>query len=107
MYSRLEAALTTFVKARPPGIYKQEYLDELCRRYGSSGESVSAPPRPDWCFEETEEVKPGVSRKRGRERQNDVSIVLSHNMMQQHGLSKARIEISFIHMLNVGDTLPP
>ena len=73
--SRLEAAMATFIKARPPGIYKQEYLDELSRRYGG-GEIMPAPSRPDWCHEESEEetgTMEGGGKKRRREQQNDVS----------------------------------
>lgn len=36
-------------KARPPGIYKQDYINELFRRYGDIGDALSAPPLPDWC----------------------------------------------------------
>ena len=81
LVSRLEAAMATFIKARPPGIYKQEYLDELSRRYGG-GESMPAPPRPAWCQEESEgdiagAMESGGSKKRRREQQNDVSHSIS------------------------------
>lgn len=48
--SSIDAAIDLFCKARPPGIYKQDYLDELLKKYGD-GEftSIPAPVRPDWC----------------------------------------------------------
>ncbi len=47
-------AIDLFSKARQPGIYKQDYLNELLRRYGDeSSVSISAPPRPDWCLSKT------------------------------------------------------
>lgn len=36
-------------KARPPGIYKQDYINELFRRYGDPNDALSAPSLPDWC----------------------------------------------------------
>lgn len=34
---------------RPPGIYKQDYLEELCRRYSEVEFTPPAPELPDWC----------------------------------------------------------
>lgn len=48
----VEAALATFAQARSPGIYKQDYINELYRRYDSSGEPPIAPELPDWGIEE-------------------------------------------------------
>ncbi|EDO40094.1 predicted protein [Nematostella vectensis] len=48
----IEAAVECFTKCRPPGIYKQEYLNELSRRYGDSADPPSAPELPDWCYED-------------------------------------------------------
>ncbi|KAG6444076.1 mRNA-capping enzyme [Manduca sexta] len=50
----LEAALKEFASMRPPGIYKQDYLEELYRRYDTVEDTPPAPPRPDWCNEEEE-----------------------------------------------------
>ncbi|XP_074655994.1 mRNA-capping enzyme-like [Tubulanus polymorphus] len=47
----VDAAVDMYRKARPPGIYKQDYLEELYRRYGDPEETPSAPPLPDWCLE--------------------------------------------------------
>ncbi|XP_064652771.1 mRNA-capping enzyme-like [Lineus longissimus] len=47
----VDAAVNLFAKARPPGIYKQDYLDELYRRYGDPEDTPNAPPLPDWCTE--------------------------------------------------------
>ncbi|CAH2066083.1 unnamed protein product, partial [Iphiclides podalirius] len=50
----LDAALHSFSKVREPGIYKQDYIDELYRRYEEdpSDFAPTAPPRPQWCEEE-------------------------------------------------------
>lgn len=36
------------LQARQPGIFKQDYLDELFGRYGDVNETPQAPPEPDW-----------------------------------------------------------
>ncbi|XP_042305601.1 mRNA-capping enzyme isoform X2 [Sceloporus undulatus] len=62
----IEAAVATFAQARPPGIYKGDYLKELFRRYGDVEDAPAPPPLPEWCFEEDEEedeednCKPGT-----------------------------------------------
>ncbi|KAM3962822.1 RNA guanylyltransferase and 5'-phosphatase mRNA capping enzyme [Aphomia sociella] len=50
----LEHALNEFSKMRHPGIYKQDYLLELYRRYDDMEFTSDAPERPDWCDEEEE-----------------------------------------------------
>ena len=40
-------------QSRTPGIYKQHYLDDLCKRYDES-ENLHAPELPEWCLEEDE-----------------------------------------------------
>ncbi|PVD31857.1 hypothetical protein C0Q70_07276 [Pomacea canaliculata] len=52
----VEAAVRLFAAARPPGIYKQDYLDELFRRYGDPEETPGAPPLPQWCTESDDTV---------------------------------------------------
>lgn len=37
------------LQCRPPGIYKQDYLNELFKRYGEEDETPEAPALPDWC----------------------------------------------------------
>ncbi|CAB3995497.1 mRNA-capping enzyme [Paramuricea clavata] len=49
----LEAAYQAFIQSRTPGIYKQHYLDDLCKRY-DEGENLHAPELPEWCLEEDE-----------------------------------------------------
>ncbi|KAM3851288.1 mRNA-capping enzyme isoform 3-T3 [Vipera latastei] len=62
----IEASVATFAQARPPGIYKGDYLKELFRRYGDVADAPAPPPLPEWCFEEEEEdgeednCKPGT-----------------------------------------------
>ncbi|KAI4465297.1 mrna-capping enzyme [Holotrichia oblita] len=50
----LEIALEMFAKVRAPGIYKQDYLEELYRRYDDVSEVPPAPALPDWCYEDSE-----------------------------------------------------
>ncbi|KAJ8917449.1 hypothetical protein NQ315_005496 [Exocentrus adspersus] len=47
----LEIALDMFAKARPIGIYKQDYIEELYRRYDDVDDAPPAPNLPDWCLE--------------------------------------------------------
>lgn len=48
-------ALGIFAECRPPGIYKQDYINELFKRYSDPANPIAqAPPRPDW--EEEDEV---------------------------------------------------
>lgn len=46
----IDAAITCFAQSRPPGIYKQDYLDQLCQIYVHDS-YIQAPPLPDWCNE--------------------------------------------------------
>ena len=50
----ISAALSLFAKCRPPGIYKQDYINELWNLYKDADEPHPplAPQRPDWCFED-------------------------------------------------------
>ncbi|XP_073483022.1 mRNA-capping enzyme [Aquarana catesbeiana] len=52
----IEAAVATFAQARPPGIYKADYLKELFQRYGDVEDAPPPPELPDWCFEEDDDV---------------------------------------------------
>lgn len=47
----VEIALDMFAKARPPGIYKEDYIEELYRRYDDVEDAPPPPERPDWCFD--------------------------------------------------------
>lgn len=46
----VEAALMAFASARPPGIYKADYIKELFRRYDDEEDAIAAPELPSWCF---------------------------------------------------------
>ncbi|KAK2527737.1 Rngtt [Columba livia] len=61
----IEAAVATFAQARPPGIYKGDYLKELFRRYGDEDDAPSPPELPEWCFEEDEEEDDDDNGKTG------------------------------------------
>ena len=41
-----------FAKCRSPGIYKQDYLNELYTRYDEASAAITAPPKPQWSYEE-------------------------------------------------------
>ena len=45
----VEAAVRAFAQARPPGIYKEDYLHELFSRYGDPDDTPPPPALPDWC----------------------------------------------------------
>lgn len=45
----VEAAVLAFAQARPPGIYKEDYIKELFRRYDDVEDALSAPEKPTWC----------------------------------------------------------
>lgn len=47
----IEAAIDEFSKARPPGIYKSDYLRELFMRYGDPADTPPPPLLPEWCNE--------------------------------------------------------
>ncbi|XP_038032832.1 mRNA-capping enzyme isoform X2 [Anas acuta] len=63
----IEAAVATFAQARPPGIYKGDYLKELFRRYGDEDDAPSPPELPEWCFEDDEEEDDDGGRTGGQE----------------------------------------
>ena len=51
----VSAAIQEFANARPPGIYKQDYINELFKRYGDEDDDpLQAPELPDWCYDEEE-----------------------------------------------------
>ncbi|XP_034935674.1 mRNA-capping enzyme-like [Chelonus insularis] len=47
----LDAAVSEFSTARPPGIYKEDYIKELYRRYDDENDALPVPPLPTWCLE--------------------------------------------------------
>jgi mRNA-capping enzyme len=49
------AALALFAKCRPPGIYKQDYINTLWEMFKDPHDPPppQAPPLPDWCFDDT------------------------------------------------------
>jgi len=47
----LESGLSQFADARPPGIYKPEYIRELYKRYDDVKNMPSPPSKPFWCSE--------------------------------------------------------
>nr|VZI50502.1 unnamed protein product [Spirometra erinaceieuropaei] len=68
----LECALQLFAEARPPGIYKADYLKELFERYGDPDDCPAAPPLPDWCFEEGDHSNaPSLLKRRHQDSPRD------------------------------------
>jgi len=73
----VDMALSEFTKARVPGIYKEDYIQELFKRYGDVADAPPPPEMPDWCFEEetgvdedgepiTHVAEPAVDAKTGK-----------------------------------------
>lgn len=45
----IDAAISTFANKRPPGIYKQDYINELCNLFGDSDDPfIKAADKPEW-----------------------------------------------------------
>lgn len=91
VFHSIEAAVATFAQARPPGIYKGDYLKELFRRYGDIEEAPAPPVLPDWCFEDEEEEdeeddvkkepEPGSSASFGKRRKERLKLVMNKNII--------------------------
>jgi len=47
----VDMAAQVFAQCRPPGMYKEDYLIEIVKRYGDGDEALPVPPLPDWCSE--------------------------------------------------------
>lgn len=73
----VEAALAIFANARPPGIYKQDYIDELYRRYDASTDAPIAPEAPNWSIDEDTVNCPTLKRKHEVENSSIYSEYLS------------------------------
>ncbi|XP_011307620.1 mRNA-capping enzyme [Fopius arisanus] len=50
-FSDVEGGLYSFSIARPPGIYKGDYIQELFRHYSDIADAPPPPARPTWCLE--------------------------------------------------------
>ncbi|KAI4500336.1 hypothetical protein M0802_004753 [Mischocyttarus mexicanus] len=50
-WASVDAGLAEFAAARPPGIYKADYIKELYSRYDDEDDAPNPPPRPAWCLE--------------------------------------------------------
>lgn len=72
----VDAAIQTFAKARPPGIYKQDYITELYKRYEDEDDATPAPALPEWCHEEEEQpddYQGGSSQQTEEDNDEDVN----------------------------------
>lgn len=47
----VDAGLAEFATARPPGIYKADYIKELYKKYDDEEDAPDPPSRPTWCLE--------------------------------------------------------
>lgn len=47
----VDAGIAEFATARPPGIYKADYIKELYKRYDDEADAPPPPARPAWCLE--------------------------------------------------------
>lgn len=47
----VDAGMAEFANARPPGIYKEDYIKELFKRYDEESDTPPPPVRPAWCLE--------------------------------------------------------
>ncbi|KAJ8952502.1 hypothetical protein NQ318_003298 [Aromia moschata] len=53
MHYNVTTALELFARSRPPGIYRENYIKELYRRYGAVADILPTPPLPQWVEEKT------------------------------------------------------
>nr|XP_002130836.2 mRNA-capping enzyme-like [Ciona intestinalis] len=70
----IEAAYSAFSEARPPGILKAHYIEELFERYGSKDDAPGPPPLPPWHTEsdDTEGMDDdGIAYGEGRSQNNE------------------------------------
>lgn len=64
----IAAAISIFRSKRPPGIYKQDYINELFRLYGSSDDPViQAAERPLWDSDEGIMMDPNMIMSEGNQ----------------------------------------
>lgn len=80
----VEAALSMFASARAPGIYKQDYINELYRRYEDIEDATAAPELPQWCSESDDSNHHGGGGGHDRKRKYDES---AHSSNSQQALA--------------------
>lgn len=69
----VDAAINHFSLKRPPGIYKQQYLNELINIFGDRDDPIiEAPPRPNWDSDEG-----GISNLHGADASSDNQVGLN------------------------------
>lgn len=56
-FSDVDGALNHFAVARPPGIYKGDYIQELYKRYSDIDDAPAPPALPGWCLEYDDSVE--------------------------------------------------
>ncbi|XP_030382196.1 mRNA-capping enzyme [Scaptodrosophila lebanonensis] len=83
----VEAAMAIFANARPPGIYKQDYINELFRRYEDEEYAPQAPEQPHWCLEYDDSN--GNAQESSRKRQYDDDTSSTSQAASSAGTSSA------------------
>ncbi|CAH8462854.1 unnamed protein product [Schistosoma intercalatum] len=79
----VDIAVQIFSDARPPGIYKADYLEDLFTRYGCIEDCPQAPSLPDWCTEDEEYSSPTPAKRKNEE--------LCTNVDNQETVSSSKI----------------
>ncbi|KAG5318222.1 MCE1 enzyme, partial [Pseudoatta argentina] len=66
----VDAGLAEFATARPPGIYKADYIKELYKRYDDEADAPPPPARPAWCLEYDDSNIPDTDEGPSRENED-------------------------------------
>ncbi|GKB01545.1 mRNA-capping enzyme-like protein isoform X2 [Tanacetum coccineum] len=83
-------AINRFSKARPPGIYKQDYLDDLCNFFGEQlPRTFVCPQTPEW--------------KRSLDRDDDVAFGLQDNDFQASQMTNVVGKCDTMNVVGAGE----
>ncbi|XP_044742570.1 mRNA-capping enzyme [Chrysoperla carnea] len=83
----VESALAQFASVRAPGIYKDDYIAELYRRYDDIDDAPPAPELPDWCNEYDDKDDDGEEVGRSSEEHEKKSKKKQKNATFMEGVS--------------------
>ncbi|TRY59183.1 hypothetical protein DNTS_032428 [Danionella cerebrum] len=97
----VEAAVAAFAQARPPGIYKGDYLKELFRRYGDVEDAPAAPSLPDWCFDEEEEEDDDGEEQQGTGSSTGTEPGSSHFSQGKKKKERLKLDAVFLEGVSV------
>lgn len=85
LFWSVDAAILTFAKQRHDGIYKQDYIDELFRRYGDEEDKLEAPPRPAWENGPVPNYESAADEEAPQTEQGDDEASSSNGVVAQNG----------------------